>query len=220
MRGRISGILVVAVAALVSAACSSEDTSGVGGAGGSSQGGTHQGGTHQGGTSQGGTHQGGTSQGGTGQGGTTTGDPHETYHQLCVDKINALRATKSGLNPYSRWTAAEACVDQQATDDEQSGVAHQHFQACGESSQNECEGSGMAGIEGCLDSMWSEKDQPGCSGCDACADAYDPNCPNCDFYGTNTGDVCGHYVNMSAKYLTEAACGFSSLGGWAAIDFH
>jgi hypothetical protein len=67
--------------------------------------------------------------------------------------------------------------------------------------------------------MWSEKDQPGCSGCDACADAYDPNCPDCDFYGNQTGDVCGHYVNMSAKYFHQAACGFSSLGGWAAIDF-
>jgi hypothetical protein len=67
--------------------------------------------------------------------------------------------------------------------------------------------------------MWGEKDQAGCSGCDACADAYNPSCPGCDFYGDQTGDTCGHYVNMSAKYFTRVACGFSSAGGWATIDF-
>ncbi len=71
----------------------------------------------------------------------------------------------------------------------------------------------------CLDSMWAEKDQAGCAGCDACADAYDPSCPSCDFYGSTSGDVCGHYVNMSAKYVTRVACGFSSEGGWDAINF-
>ncbi len=146
---------------------------------------------------------------------TTATDEHGTYHQVCIDKINALRATK-GLSPYSRWLDAEGCVDGQSTSDEQSGNAHGAFGQCGESSQNECIGSGMAGIEGCLDMMWGEKDQAGCSGCDACADALDMNCPNCSFYGPPT---CGHYVNMSAKYYTEAACGFSSLGGWATIDF-
>jgi hypothetical protein len=205
--------------ALGSGACSSEDESTVGGGGGTSQGGTSQGGTSQGGTSQGGTSQGGTSQGGTSQGGTGQGgaaDSHGAYHQTCVDKINELRATK-GLYPYTRWTDAEPCVDQQSTDDEQSGEAHGHFQACGESAQNECLGGGMNGIEGCLDSMWGEKDNAACSGCDACADQMwmPPNCPNCDFYG----GPCGHYVNMSAKYFTQAACGFSALGGWATIDF-
>jgi hypothetical protein len=67
--------------------------------------------------------------------------------------------------------------------------------------------------------MWDEKDQAGCAGCDACADEYNPDCPNCDFYGESTGDVCGHYVNMSANYFTMAACGFSTAGDWAAIDF-
>jgi hypothetical protein len=88
---------------------------------------------------------------------------------------------------------------------------------CGEWGQNECPGWGWAGIESCLDAMWAEKDNPACSGCDACADQMwmPPNCPNCDFYGA----PCGHYVNMSALYFTEAACGFSSLGGWDAIDF-
>ena len=139
-------------------------------------------------------------------------------HQICVDKINALRATKS-LSAYSRWTSAEDCVDGQATADEQSNSPHGSFGQCGENAQNECLGGGAAGIERCLDSMWAEKDLPGCAGCDACADAYNPNCPDCDFYGTQTGDVCGHYVNMSAKFFHQAACGFSTSGGWAAIDF-
>jgi hypothetical protein len=141
-------------------------------------------------------------------------DGHGIYHQTCIDKINALRATK-GLTPYARWTAAESCVDQQSTSDEQSGTPHGAFGDCGESAQNECLGSGMTGIEGCLDMMWAEKDEVGCSGCDACADGYNPSCPNCDYAGV----PCGHYVNMSARYFTEAACGFSELGGWATIDF-
>ena len=104
------------------------------------------------------------------------------------------------------------------------GVAHGawssgKFPSCNGSGQNECPGWGADGITACLDSMWSEKDQAGCQGCDACADAYNPNCPNCDFYGQATGDVCGHYVNMSAKYFTKVACGFSSQGGWDAINF-
>jgi hypothetical protein len=138
-----------------------------------------------------------------------------TEYQICVQHINALRATKS-RPAYSRWSSAETCVDGQATSDEQASDPHGAFGECGESGQNECLGGE---IVSCLDSMWAEKDQAGCSGCDACADAYNPSCPNCDFYGTETGDVCGHYVNLSARYFTQAACGFSSTGSWAAIDF-
>ncbi|MBL9022528.1 MAG: hypothetical protein JNL21_10010 [Myxococcales bacterium] len=157
----------------------------------------------------------------TGQTGTTgTGmDPYAAARQACIAKINELRATK-GLPAYGQWTSGETCADQQATSDEQSGTAHGAFGMCGESGQNECLGAGVAGIESCLESMWAEKDQPGCAGCDACNGGYDPNCPNCDFYGDQTGDVCGHYVNMSALYFSEAACGFSSLGGWDVINFH
>jgi hypothetical protein len=90
---------------------------------------------------------------------------------------------------------------------------------CNGHGQNECPGWGAGKITDCLDTMWAEKDQAGCSGCDACAGAYDPNCPNCDFYGTKSGNVCGHYVNMSAKYVTKVACGFSDTGGWDAINF-
>lgn len=153
---------------------------------------------------------------------TNPNDPLDAARQACIDKINALRATK-GLAPLARWTEAEACVDQQATADEMANDPHGAWKSgkydCNGMGQNECLGQGVSGIEGCLDSMWGEKDQAGCSGCDACADAYDPNCPGCDFYGSTTGDVCGHYANMSAKYFTKAACGFSSLGGWDAINF-
>jgi hypothetical protein len=166
---------------------------------------------------------GGGGEGGGGTGGNGGGDdPHEAYHAACVDKINALRATKA-LPALARWTEAEACVDQQATEDAMTGMAHGAWSSgkydCNGKSQNECLGAGAEGTEGCLDSMWAEKDQAGCSGCDACADAYDASCPNCDFFGTATGDVCGHYVNLSAKYVTRAACGFSDEGGWVAINF-
>lgn len=150
-------------------------------------------------------------------------DPYEGARQACVDKINALRATK-GRPPLERWKAAEPCVDQQATWDEQNKKAHGAwgmglYPSCNGSGQNECLGQGPGGIEGCLDMMWAEKDQAGCSGCDACSDMYNPNCPNCDFFGQATGDVCGHYVNMGAQYFSRVACGFSSLGGWDAINF-
>lgn len=150
---------------------------------------------------------------------TGTGmDPYAAARTACINKINELRATK-GLPAYGQWTDGGTCADQQATSDEQSNSPHGAFGMCGESGQNECLGAGVAGIESCLESMWAEKDQPGCAGCDACNTAYDPNCPNCDFYGSQTGDVCGHYVNMSALYFSEAACGFSSLGGWDVINF-
>jgi hypothetical protein len=196
----------------------------LGGAGGTSNGGTNAGGTSNGGTNAGGTSNGGTSNGGTSNGGTggSSTDPYAAARQLCVDHINELRATK-GLPPYQRWTSAESCVDLQVTDDEKNNAPHgawksKKFPCNGYGSgQNECLGGGAAGIVGCLDMMWAEKDQPGCSGCDACTSPG--GCANCDFYGSQTGNVCGHYVNMRATYFSMAACGFSSAGGWAAINF-
>lgn len=148
-------------------------------------------------------------------------DPFAQNRQDCIDKINALRATK-GLAPYQRWTSAEACVDQQASHDASVNKAHDAFSTgnpgCGGYGQNECPGWGADAITGCLDSMWSEKDQPGCAGCDACDtfQIFQGGCPNCVFNGST---VCGHYVNMSSKTFTMAACGFSTTGGWAAINF-
>lgn len=216
----IAGVL----GATVSACSSSEGGGGTGGAAQGGSGGGATGGGGAGGSSaaggSGGGATGGAGAGGGAQGGSggSSTDPYDAARQTCVDKINALRATK-GLTPLARWTDQEACADQQATADQQVGTGHANFGDCGESGQNECLGAGASGVAGCLDSMWAEKDQAGCSGCDACADAYTPNCPNCDFYGKTTGDVCGHYANMSAKYFSKVACGFSAAGGWVAIDF-
>lgn len=148
-------------------------------------------------------------------------DPYAQYRQACVDKINALRATK-GLSPYQRWASEEMCVDQQATHDGQVNKAHDAFvtgnPSCGGSGQNECPGWSYTNITGCLDQMWSEKDQPGCAGCDDCDTftIFQNNCPNCSFNGST---VCGHYVNMSSKTFAMAACGFSTDGTWEAINF-
>jgi hypothetical protein len=133
-------------------------------------------------------------------------DPYAEARQLCIDTINELRATK-GLPAYERWVEHEDCADQQATYDEMNDDPHGAIQgglpSCGGGAQNECLGGGASGIVSC-------------SGCDACNEAYDPNCPDCEFNGQT---VCGHYVNMSALYYSRAACGFSSEGGWAVIDF-
>jgi hypothetical protein len=158
----------------------------------------------------------------TAQATTGTGtDPLEAARVICINKINSLRATE-GKPAYTRWQAVETCVDQEATKDEMTMMPHGAWLSgqytCNGNGQNECLGQGVAGISSCLDQMWNEKNQPNCSGCAACANAYNPNCPNCDFYGMN-GPECGHYVNMSALYFSEAACGFSSLGGWDAINF-
>lgn len=145
-------------------------------------------------------------------------DPHAAARATCLDKINELRAT-AGKAPLAAWTGGQACADAQATSDQQASDPHGAFGECGESGQNECLGHGPSGVENCLQGMWDERLLEGCSGCAACADAYTPNCPDCDFYGTETGDMCGHYVNMNAEYFSEAACGFSEEGGWVVINF-
>jgi hypothetical protein len=216
MVNRFAALLGALLTASTLAACSSKGTETTGGGGSGGAGGAST--TTSAGTMSAGTMSSAATSASTGSG----TDPNEAARVACVGKINALRLTK-GLPPLARWTEVETCVDQQATEDEMSGMAHGAWGSgkymCNGSGQNECLGAGAAGIEGCLDSMWAEKDQGGCTGCDACADAYNPSCPNCDFYGKNTGDVCGHYINMSAKYFTKVACGFSSLGGWDAINF-
>jgi hypothetical protein len=231
MRVRLTSLLI-GLAALAAAACSSNGSEGTGtqgtGGGGSGAGAGGQASSSSNGATGGSSSQATSSSSdatSTSQSSSTggAGDPFAAARIACMDKINALRSSKS-LPAYGRWMDAEMCVDQQATADETSGKPHGAWlsgtYSCNGSGQNECLGAGPNGIEGCLQQMWDEKNQPDCSGCDACADAYDPNCPNCDFYGQKNGQVCGHYVNLSAKYFSEAACGFSSLGGWDAINFH
>ena len=193
-------------------------SSGGASSGGASSGGASSGGASSGGASSGGASSGGASSGGASSGGASSADPFAAQRQACVDTINQLRATKS-LPPLQRWTDGENCADLQATDDNKTGKAHgawssKKFGCDGGSGQNECLGGG---ITGCLNSMWNEKDKAGCAGCDQCTGPG--GCTGCDFYGSQTGDVCGHYVNMSAKWFTKVACGFSSAGSWAVQNY-
>ena len=142
----------------------------------------------------------------------------EVFRSACVKAVNEFRATK-GLPAYARWTSAESCTDEEANLDKKSGRAHGSFGRCQERAQNACPGWNTAGLRDCLQSMWDEKNQAGCSGCDDCADRPSRSCSNCDFYGSETGDTCGHYVNMSAKYLSKVSCGAASDGTWLIFNF-
>jgi hypothetical protein len=119
--------------------------------------------------------------------------------QLCVDTINAYRSTL-GLYPYERWTQEESCVDGQAKADAAANTAHSAFGMCTEWAQNECPGWGGPPedmIKPCLQAMWNEG-------------------PGADF------SKHGHYINMTSKSYTKAACGFYTLPDgsvWAAQDF-
>jgi hypothetical protein len=134
---------------------------------------------------------------GDGDGEPSGGDGDQgNAQQRCVDRINELRASV-GLGPLERWTDAEACSNQQAQEDMESGAAHGNFGDCGEFGQNTCPGwpDGIDGIVGgCLDSMWSEgpADQDPCDG--ACFQMH------------------GHYLNMTSTGFTKVACGFYTNG--------
>lgn len=167
--------------------------------------------------------------GATDTGVVDSGDGFGASRTACINEINKLRATENHA-AYTLWTgtAIDTCVDEQATNDQTANSPHQawlqgKYPTCNGNGQDECLGYGTSpsAVVACLDSMWAEKNQSNCSGCPACTKKYSPNCPNCDFYGQN-GPECGHYVNMSADYFTEAACGFSTLGGqggWAVQNF-
>jgi hypothetical protein len=129
----------------------------------------------------------------------TTGGGGVDAAQLCVDGINAFRATL-GLPAYARWTPEEACASDEAAKDAAVNKAHSAFGQCGEWAQDECPGWGgppEGMIQNCLQMMWDEG--PG------------------DF---NSGH--GHYINMSSTSYTKVACGFHVLPGgsvWATQDF-
>ena len=116
--------------------------------------------------------------------GSGTGLPHyELERVACVDRINTFRATE-GLPPLRRWLGAESCSDLEAEGDSKTGIAHDHFQDCGEWAQNECPGWNSVGqvVQGCLQAMWDEK--------------LVPSGPQ------------GHYVNMTNTQYSEVSCGF------------
>lgn len=159
----------------------------------------------------------------------TSNDGFSASRTACINEINRLRATQS-LAAYTvvNTDTTNSCVDAQATSDENSGQAHMAWIAaenqsnsCDGNAQDECEGYGTdpAGIVACLDSMWAEQNNANCKGCVGCT-AFGGACTDCDFYGMN-GPECGHYVNMSAVYFTQVACGFSTKSGgtWAAQNF-
>jgi hypothetical protein len=170
-----AAILSLAMASLA-IGCSSSDGDGTGANGGSS-------GSGAGGSS------------GTGN----PNDPLDAQRQQCVDKINQYRATL-GLAPYKRWTAQEACSDNEAKSDSQTKQPHGAFGSCTERAQNECPGWSINKISSasgsCLDMMWAEG-------------------PGEDFQAH------GHYINMSSTKYTMVACGFSAPSGtvWAVQNF-
>jgi hypothetical protein len=169
----------------------------------------------------------------------TSTDGFGASRAACIDTINALRKTQ-GLAPYTliNTPGVDMCVDEQVTYDEAHMSAHDAwinnvYPSCNGNGQDECEGYGTepgapgsgphgtmgTGIIGCLYAMWAEQYQSNCLGCVGCT-VFGGGCPGCDFYGM-MGPECGHYVNMSATYMNEAWCGFSTAAGgtWAAQNF-
>ncbi|MEO8874169.1 MAG: CAP domain-containing protein [Polyangiaceae bacterium] len=125
------------------------------------------------------------SDGGTGGTGGGTG-ANASVKSTCVTEINNYRATL-GLPAYTEWTDGETCADGEAKSDSESGKAHGAFGTCQEFAQDECPGwpgdNLDTSIKGCLKMMWAEG-------------------PGSDF------STHGHYLNMSNKGYTQAACGF------------
>jgi len=212
----------------------SSSSDGSPGADGSS--GTDSGGTKDSGTTQ---DSGGTKDGGAQDSGgivADSGDGFGAVRTACINEINKLR-TQNGHKAYGLWetSAIDQCVDEQATYDQKANSAHDawinnKYPTCNGNAQDECLGYGntVQGIVACLDDMWNERNQPNCATCDSCNSTQLTqqviNCEStstCDFYDVY-GSECGHYLNMSANYFTEAACGFSTVGSnqdWAVQNF-
>lgn len=147
-----------------------------------------------------------TGQGGSGGSGCTpdyacmptapnTGD----YYADCVARVNQFR-TCVCLPPLTRWTAGEACADQDAAYDP-SHSAHAGFIAriCSPEgyAQDECPGwpSETSVVSGCLQQMFDEGPPPSnpCNG--SCFEMY------------------GHFINMTNTSYTLVACGMATVNG-------
>jgi len=124
-----------------------------------------------------------------------TGDPHAD----CVARINQFRHDCQCLPPLMRWTAGEACADQDAMYDAMHpGTPHAGFMAmiCASGyGQNECPGwdTPPMVVDQCLQLMWDEGPGP--------------------FHGPPDH---GHYINMSSTSFTMVACGYYD-GGAAGL---
>jgi hypothetical protein len=120
-----------------------------------------------------------------------TNDMYGDARIRCVDRTNALRATK-GLGPIPRLAKAEPCVDGQAKKDSETGEAHSAFDDCLDqvkwkgAGQNECPGYGSveSALGGCLDAMWAEGPGGG---------HYD------NMVGNSTHTACGFYTTPQGK---------------------
>lgn len=146
--------LGVVLLLVVTSACGDDGASSTDGPGGGGNGGNGNGAgssSSDGGStnSAGGTLEaGGNPSGGAPTTGNSMADPYAAERQICIDKINELRATKS-LPPLAAWVDGQTCADGQATSDESSGSPHGAFGTCRESGQNECLGAGaQLGAEG------------------------------------------------------------------------
>jgi hypothetical protein len=183
-------------------------SSGKGGTGSSGKGGT--GSSGKGGSAGTGGSSSGTGGTTAGTGGTTgctpntacrptppasTGNPYDD----CVARINQFRACMC-LPPLERWTAGEACADQDVAYDRSRNSPHAGFigKICSPqgSGENECLGGA---VNNCLQNMFDEGPPPP-GPCDkACFDAH------------------GHFINMTNRSFTRVACGFD--GNWAVQNF-
>ena len=129
----------------------------------------------------------------------------------CVARINQFRDCVC-LPPLPRWTAGEACADQDSKYDSEQNSAHAGFIAgiCSSgNAQDECpdwsKSTPAKVIDGCLQMMFDEGPPPA---------------------GTCTGQCYtdhGHYINMTGtKYKNGVACGFYTTASgsiWAAQNF-
>ncbi len=141
----------------------------------------------------------------------STGD----VRQDCVNRVNQFRTTCACMKPLARWTAGEACADQDAQYDAMMNTAHAGAKAniCnwGEA-QDECPGypSNAEVISVCLQQMWSEGPPPAGTSIQQCESPAMIN--SC--YETH-----GHFINMTNPDMNQIACGFyttSSGAIWAA----
>ena len=145
--------------------------------------------------------------------GGASADELETLRQLCVDEINMYRETL-GVAALARVPEQEACSDEGAKSDGDTGQAHGSAGMCGGlGGQNTCPGWGVGPRTGnasladaltkCLAQMWAEGEPP----------VSRQECER-DFQGCFLPH--GHYLNMSDTRYKRVACGFYQMrnGSW------
>ncbi len=151
--------------------------------------------------------------GGPATDGSLGDDELEMLRQLCVDTINMYRSTV-GVASLTREPAQEACSDEGAKSDGDTGRAHGSAGKCGGlGGQDTCPGWGVGGFSGnatvsaaltkCLAQMWAEGEPP----------VSRQECER-DYEGCFL--KYGHYLNMSDTRYKKAACGFYKManGSW------